>query len=92
MALSDAKILENTRIRHVGGSVVQLQISDAPLDAEAGAIRLALSVPIPSYRMRLLAQVEREVIDAADTVLHSLLQKMATEIQASRHDLHPTVR
>ncbi len=92
MAVPNAKILETTVIPNAGGSLVQLQISDAPLDAEAWAIRLTLSVQIPAYRLPLLAHVEREAINIADDVLGTLLRTMAEEIQKSRHDLHPSSR
>lgn len=92
MTVPNAKILETTVTPNARGSVVQLQISDAPLDAEAWAIRLTLSVQIPAYRLPLVAHVEREAINIADDVLAALLRNMAEEIQAGRHNLRPTLK
>jgi hypothetical protein len=63
------------------GQVVQLQISDEPLQHESPGILVQLSVCVPHHRTPLLAYLQREAMKRANDEIHKLLQPWAAEIQ-----------
>lgn len=83
-ALPDAKILETTVTPNAGGAVVRLQIADGPLDPASYSILLELSVKIPLPRLATLAQIERDAMDLANSVLAALLRQKKDELKAGR--------
>ena len=84
MTVLEAKILETIVTPNADGAVVQIQISDAPLDAEAWAIRLTLAVQGPLARRPLLDQVQHDAIDQANTALAALLRDLKEKIATGR--------
>jgi|HubBroStandDraft_6_1064221.scaffolds.fasta_scaffold20951_2 hypothetical protein len=84
MTLPNAKILETTVVPSADGFVVRLQISDGSLDPASGTIRLTLSVPLPASRLPMLAEIERDAIDLAHSVLAALLRQKKDEMGSGR--------
>jgi hypothetical protein len=83
MALLDAKILQTIVTPDERGSIVQLQISDAPhrIDGESplpasSAISLVLAVRVEGDGRASLAQLQRMAIDSADSILQQFLRDL----------------
>jgi hypothetical protein len=80
MALNDAIIFE-TVVSPVGnGTIVRVQVADAPLrdglmDADAGDIHIDLTVRLPNAANPRLASIHREAINRAQQVLSRLAQQ-----------------
>jgi hypothetical protein len=81
--MSDLKVYETSVTPSDDGSVVQLYISDAPRDSEDGTIRIALTVPIPSYHVPLFAQIQRVAIDRAISALKSADKELADDLESN---------
>ncbi len=84
-----AEIRETIVTASASGAVVQLQISDAPLQDESPGIRLTLLVKVAEYRLPLLAHLQREAMKLASDALVCLLKQMAGEIREGCHPLDP---
>jgi hypothetical protein len=69
--------------------VVQLRISDAPLDDESATLRLTLLAKLPASHLPLLAQLQREAMRIAQDGMTNLLRVMATEIRKQDFPLAP---
>jgi hypothetical protein len=87
--MAKAAILQTIVTPDGDGTVVQLQISDAPLLDESAAIRIALTVRVGAYDLPLLAHLEREALEVALRALRDLSQAKASEIVKSSHSMHP---
>ncbi|MFI5021148.1 MAG: hypothetical protein ACHQRJ_05785 [Alphaproteobacteria bacterium] len=90
--MPDAKILATTVTPNASGAIVELQISDAPLDAEVWAIRLNLSVQIPDFDLPLLAHLQREAMRIADKALDALTRAIEREVLQTSHNVSPAVK
>ena len=80
MALDDAIIFETVVSPVANGTIVRIQIADAPLrdgemDADAGDIHIDLTVRLPNAANPRLASVHREAINRAQHVLGRLAQE-----------------
>jgi hypothetical protein len=78
MALHDAIILETVvTLEGDDGTVVRIQIADAPLGDELSAadIHIDLTVRLPNAANPRLASIHREVINRAQQVLSRLAQE-----------------
>ncbi len=65
-------------------ALVQLHISDAPLDAEGEAkLRIVLSAKVDLLPGMLLDQIQRDALSAARDAISPILQRMAKQIQES---------
>lgn len=84
MTLPAAKILETTVIPNADGLVVRLQISDGSLDPASGSIHLSLSVQIQPPPLAPLAQIERDAMDWANSVLADLVRQTNAELHPGR--------
>jgi hypothetical protein len=71
------------------GQVVQLHISDVPLDDEGGAFRLVLRAKLPSFRTPLVRQLQREAMKIAQDKMTDLLKNLASEIQKTELSPEP---
>ncbi len=72
-----------------GGDVVQIHISDVPLEDASASLRLILTAKVPSYEAPALAQLQREAMKAASEALSEILRSLAGDIQESGRDLNP---
>lgn len=89
----DAEIRETIVVPDAnGGTVIRLQISDAPLPSESAAIVLQMSVRLPPYEPPLtLAHYQREAMRVAYEVLRRISEDKLKEIRANPHlDATPT--
>lgn len=85
-----AEIRRTTVTPTEGGSVVQLHISDAPLEAPFEAIELQMTVSLPRYEKAILVeQAQREAMKRAQDVLSSLLQQLAAALNERGFSLEP---
>ena len=80
MALTDAIILETVVSPTDNGTIIRIQIADAPLqdglmDADAGDIHIVLTVRLPNAANPRLASIHREAINRAQQVLSHLAQE-----------------
>jgi hypothetical protein len=80
MALADAIILETVVSPTGNGTIIRIQIADAPLqdglmDADAGDIHIDLTVRLPNAANPRLASIHREAINRAQQVLEGLAQQ-----------------
>jgi len=83
MTLPDAKILE-TSVKPAGdNSIVRIQISDGPLEPPAYSTLLQISVEIPVAPKTLLAQIEHDAIDFANSILAALVRQKKDELGLS---------
>lgn len=87
--MPDPEIRETIVTPDAGGSVVQLQISDGPLQVGPSEILIHVSAKLPAYKAPLFAQLQREAMRRAQDALSMLLQKLASEITAAGHALNP---
>lgn len=82
MALENAIIFETVVSPVDNGTIVRIQIADAPLrdgemDADAGDVHIDLTVRLPNAANPRLASIHREVISRAQQVLSRLAQQAA---------------
>jgi len=64
-----------------GGSVVQLHISDAPLEEPFEAIEIQMTVSLPKFeRAMLVSEAQRSAMKRAQRALTVLLQETLGEI------------
>ena len=80
MALADATIIETVVSPTENGTIIRVQIADAPLqdglmDADAGDIHIDLTVRLPNAANPRLASIHREAINRAQQVLSRLAQE-----------------
>jgi hypothetical protein len=80
MALADAIILETVISPTGDGTIIRIQIADAPLqdglmDADAGDIHIDLTIRLPNAANPRLASIHREAITRAQQVLGGLAQQ-----------------
>ena len=80
MALTDSIILETVVSPVANGTIIRIQIADAPLqdgvmDADAGDIHIDLTVRLPNAANPRLASIHREAINRAQQVLGALAQQ-----------------
>jgi hypothetical protein len=86
----DVEIYSTTVTPTAAGSVVQLYVSDAPLEAQSASIVVQMTVSLPEYEGAiLLAQAQREAIVKAQAVLREQAQKLANEI--GKYDFPPSL-
>ena len=83
MALNDAIIFETVVSPVSNGTIVRVQIADAPLrdglmDADVGDIHIDVTVRLPNAANPRLASIHREAINRAQQVLSRLAQQAAT--------------
>ena len=72
------------------GSIVQMHISDAPLEAEHAEVVVKLTVTLPKYAgPLLLAQAQREAIRTAQLILSQQADALMREIGQTNADLEP---
>lgn len=91
--MAKTEIRETTVSPDGDGSIVRLQISDAPPPYESATMHLQLTVRLPAYEPPLLAHLQREAIDAAVQELRVHLQGLYQEIQRNPHnDPRPMAR
>jgi len=80
MALNDAIIIETVVSPVTNGTIVRVQIADAPLrdgllDADVADVHLDLTVRLPNAANPRLAAIHHEVINRAQHVLSRLAQQ-----------------
>ena len=83
MALADAIIFETVVSPTGNGTIIRIQIADAPLqdglmDADAGDIHIDLTVRLPNAANPRLASIHREAISRAQQVFGRLAQEANT--------------
>jgi hypothetical protein len=86
------QIRETIVTPHDGGETVQLYISDAAREDEGAAIRLALTVSIPEFRMPLMVHVQRAAIEKALAALRGVNEALGKELMQSSHPPTPTLK
>jgi hypothetical protein len=89
MALNDAIIFETTVSPVDNGTIVHMQISDAPLrdglmDADVADIHIDLTVRLPNAANPRLASIHREAINRAQQVLDRLAQEATALSEQAR--------
>jgi hypothetical protein len=82
MALDDATIFETVVSPVDHGTIVRIQIADAPLrdglmDADVSDVHIDLTVRLPNAANPRLASIHREAISRAQQVLSRLAQQAA---------------
>ena len=80
MALADATIVETVVSPTDNGTIIRIQIADAPLqdgllDADVGDIHIDLTIRLPNAANPRLASIHREAINRAQQVLSRLAQE-----------------
>jgi hypothetical protein len=91
MAAAEIRETIVTPVDPIGGHVVQVQISDAPLlDEHTGEIRVLVRAKLPAFEGPLIEQLQREAMRVAQDTLTDLLRRLAQEIQRAGHPLNPT--
>jgi hypothetical protein len=80
MALNDAIILETVVTPVDNGTIIRIQIADAPLrdglmDADVADIHIDLTIRLPNAANPRLASIHREAINRAQQVLSRLAQQ-----------------
>lgn len=83
MELPDATIRETTVIPNGDHSIVRIQISDGSLDPAAYSMLLNLCVQIPLAPKTPLAEIERNAMDFANSVLAALVRQKKDELGQS---------
>jgi hypothetical protein len=88
------EIRETTIIPDADGSVVRLQLSDAPLQSESVTTLLVVTVTLPEYTApSLIVQLQRQAILAAMEILREFDQSLLQEIRTQPHiDVEPRVK
>jgi hypothetical protein len=89
--MADAEIRQTTVTPDADGSIVRLQISDAPLQSESATMLLDMTVKLPEYTAPLLiAQFQRQALRVAMEVLRSFERRIIQEIRKQPHiDVEP---
>ena len=72
--------------------VIQLYISDAPIDDESATFVLRILAKRRGLRMPTLAHLQRDVMATAQDALTPLLQKLAQELQEAGYGLQAPPR
>jgi hypothetical protein len=92
--MPDVEIRETTIIPDANGSIVRLQLSDAPPQAEYATMLLDVTVKLPEYTAPpLMAQLQRQAIRAVMEVLRAFDQSLLQEIRKQPHlDAEPKIR
>lgn len=80
------KIYETIVSPDSGGTLVQLQISDAPLADEIWAIRLTLAARVPAFEGPLLVHVQRAAVLEAVSTLKALADDLLQEVPSGYPD------
>jgi hypothetical protein len=84
--MPDVEIRATTITPDADGSIVRLQLSDAPLQAQYATTLLDVTVKLPEYTDPLLmAQLQRQAIRAAMDVFRALDQSLLQEIRKQPH-------
>ena len=89
--MPDVEIRATTVAPDADGSIVRIQLSDAPLQAESATMLLDVTVKLPEYtEPPLMAQLQRQAIRAAMEVFRKVDQNLLQEIRKQPHiDVEP---
>jgi hypothetical protein len=68
--------------------VIQLRISDAPLDAESASLQLTILAKLRPLRTPALAHLQREAMAMAQDALTPILQELAKNLNEAGYGLH----
>jgi hypothetical protein len=69
--------------------VVQLRISDVPLDDESGSLQLTILAKLRPLKTPTLAHLQRAAMQNAQDALTHLLRFLAKELQESGYGIEP---
>ncbi len=75
-----------------GGDVVQIHISDVPLEDASASLRLILTAKVGSYRAPALAQLQWEAMKIAGEALATLRKELGEDVQRTGRDMNPIRR
>jgi len=68
--------------------VIQLRISDAPLDDESASLQITILAKLRSLRSPTLGHLQRAAMTSAQDALTPILQALAQELTQSGYGLH----
>jgi hypothetical protein len=70
------------------GDVVQLRISDAPLDDESASLQITILAKLRPLQTPTLAHLQRAAMETAQDALTPILTNLASELQQSGYGMH----